>query len=59
MLSLLIAYLAAWLGLLGYVLRLAARQRRLQEAVAAWQHREDPVPTPAETPTQAPASKAA
>jgi CcmD family protein len=55
MLSLLIAYLAAWLGLLGYVLRLAAQQRRLQETVAAWQRREDAL----ETPTETPASKAA
>jgi CcmD family protein len=55
MLSLLIAYLAAWLALLGYVLRLAAQQRRLQETVAAWQRREEP----RETPSEAPASKAA
>ena len=59
MLSLLLAYLAVWLGLFGYVLRLAARQRRLQDTVAAWQHREDLLETPAETPTEAPASKAA
>jgi CcmD family protein len=35
MLTCLIAYLVLWLAVLGYVLRLAARQRRLQQAVAA------------------------
>ena len=39
MLAFLIAYLLVWLGLLGYVLRLAACQRRLQQAVLALQRR--------------------
>jgi len=37
MLSLWIAYFAVWLGLLCYVLRLAVRQRHLEQAVRRWQ----------------------
>jgi CcmD family protein len=39
MLTFLIAYLVLWLGVLGYVLRLAAAQRRLQRAMLALQRR--------------------
>ncbi len=33
------AYLLVWCGVLGYVLRLAARQRRLEQAVESLQVR--------------------
>ncbi len=49
-----VAYLVLWVGVVWYVLRLGAAQRRLQRALEAL--RDQPVPS---EPSEQPASRAA